>query len=79
MRRSSGERPDAEYPRSVANEPSDRGLELVEVKDERVRAALSRIDAMSDDELRGLVRDERAIVVDAAEGIIARRRSADQS
>jgi hypothetical protein len=66
-------------PRSVANEPSDRGLELVEVKNERVRAALNRIDEMSDHELRELVRDEPAIVVDAAEGIIARRRSPDQS
>jgi hypothetical protein len=71
--------PTPRYPRSVASEPSDRGLELVEVKNVRVRAALSRIDEMSDHELRELVRDEPAIVVDAAEGIIARRQLPDQS
>jgi hypothetical protein len=62
----------------VASERSDRGLELVEVKDERVRAALTRIDEMTDSELRELVRGEPPIVVEAAEGVIARRQSSEQ-
>jgi hypothetical protein len=36
----------------MASEQPDRGLQLVEVKDEGVRAALSKIDEMSDSELR---------------------------
>ena len=62
----------------MASERPNRGLELVELKDERVRAALTRIDEMSDTELRELVRDEPPIVVEAAEGIIARRQSSEQ-
>jgi hypothetical protein len=57
----------------MANGKPDRELELVEVKDERVRAALRKLDAMSDRELRELVRGEPQLFVDAAEGIIARR------
>jgi hypothetical protein len=63
----------------VASERSTRGLELVELSDERVRVALTRIDEMSDTELRELVRGEPPIVVKAAEGIIARRQSGEQS
>ena len=50
-----------------------RGLQSVELKDERVRAALVRLDEMSDSELRELVQGEPPIFVEAAEGIIARR------
>lgn len=57
----------------MASEKPDRELELVEVKDERVRAALREVDAMSDSELRELVHGEPQLFVDAAEGIIARR------
>jgi hypothetical protein len=60
----------------MANEHADRGLELVELHDERVRAALKRIDEMSDSELRELARGEPQLFVEAAEGIIARRHSA---
>jgi hypothetical protein len=50
----------------------------VDVKDERVRTALTRIDEMSDSELRELVRDEPPIVIGAVEGIIARRKSSER-
>jgi len=52
---------------------------LVEVKDEGVRAALRRIDEMSDRELRELARGEPDIFVEAVEGIIARRHPAQHS
>ncbi|MBV9425220.1 MAG: hypothetical protein JOZ98_20090 [Solirubrobacterales bacterium] len=42
-----------------------------------MRAALVRLDEMSDAEMRELVQGEPPIFVDAAEGIIARRRSGD--
>ncbi len=62
----------------MASERTKRGLELVELNDERVRAALTRIDEMSDTKLRELVRDEPPIVVEAAEGIIDRRHASQQ-
>ena len=62
----------------MPGEQPDRGLQLVEVKDERVRAALRKLDEMSDSELRELVRGEPPLVVEAAEGIIARRRTAQR-
>jgi hypothetical protein len=62
----------------VQLDPSESGLELAEVADSRVLASLTRIDAMSDEELRALVRDEHPMVVEAAEGMIARRRSAER-
>ena len=62
----------------MASERTKRGLELVELNDERVRAALMRIDEMSDTKLRELVRDEPPIVVEAAEGIIDRRHASQQ-
>jgi hypothetical protein len=65
------------YARSVASERSNRGLQSVELNDERVRAGLARLDEMIDVELRELVRGEPSIFVEAAEGIIARRRSDD--
>jgi hypothetical protein len=65
------------YPRCVASERSNRGLQSVELNDERVRAALVRLDEMSDIELRELVEGEPPIFVEAAEGIIARRRPGD--
>jgi hypothetical protein len=60
----------------MPSEQPDRGLQLVEVKDERVRAALRKLDEMSDTELRELARGEPQLFVDAAEGIIARRHMA---
>ena len=56
-------------------QPSKResGLELADVADERVFAALERVDSMSDEQLRELVKDEHPSVVEAAEGIIGRR------
>lgn len=65
------------YPRCVASERSNRGLQSVELNDERVRAALVRLDEMSDAELRELVQGEAPMFVEAAEGIIARRKSGD--
>ena len=59
----------------MPSEQPDRRLQLVEVKDERVRAALRKLDEMSDSELRALVREEPQVFVEAAEGIIARRHS----
>jgi hypothetical protein len=63
----------------MPSEQADRGLQLVEVKDEGVRAALRKIDEMSDSELRELARGEPDIFVEAVEGIIARRRPAQHS
>ena len=63
------------YPGCVASERSNRGLQSVELNDERVRAGLSRLDEMTDAELRELVHGEAPMFVEAAEGIIARRRS----
>jgi hypothetical protein len=62
----------------MPSEQPGRGLQLVEVNDEGVRAALMKLDEMSDGELRELVRGEPPIFVEAAEGIIARRHSTDQ-
>ncbi len=61
----------------MASEQPDRGLQLVEVTDKGVRAALTKIDEMSETELRELVRGEPPIFVEAVEGIIARRRSTE--
>jgi hypothetical protein len=63
----------------MASEQPERGLRLVEVKDAGVRAALRKIDEMSDGELRELVRGEPDVFVEAVEGIIARRHPASQS
>lgn len=57
---------------------SEHDLELADVPDPRVLASLARVDAMSNEELRALVRDEHPMVVEAAEGMIARRRSAER-
>jgi hypothetical protein len=51
------------------------GFTLVEVTNPRVLEALGRIDAMSDEEIRELVRGEPRIIVEAGEGIIADRRA----
>jgi hypothetical protein len=58
-------------------QPSRResGLELVDVADERVLTALERVNSMSDEQLRELVRDEDPSVVEAAEAMVARRRA----
>lgn len=61
----------------MASDRAKRGLQSIELNDERVRAALVRLDEMSDAEMRELVQGEPPIFVDAAEGIIARRRSGD--
>jgi hypothetical protein len=63
----------------VASEPAKRGLQSVELNDEGVRAALVRLDEMSDAELRELVKGEDPMFVDAAEGIIARRHLGDSA
>ncbi|MGB0096142.1 MAG: hypothetical protein WBP81_26850 [Solirubrobacteraceae bacterium] len=42
-----------------------------------MRATLVRLDEMSDAELRELVQGEAPMFVEAAEGIIARRKSGD--
>lgn len=60
----------------MASERAERGLQLVEV-DEGVRAALRKMDEMSDAELRELARGEAAMFVEAVEGVIARRQSGD--
>jgi hypothetical protein len=65
------------YPRWIASDRSNRGLQSVELNDERVRAGLARLDEMSEAELRELVQSEPPIFVEAAEGIIARRQSGD--
>jgi hypothetical protein len=49
------------------------GFKLIEVSEPGVLASIARIDAMSDDEIRELARDEPDIIVGAAEGIIAER------
>lgn len=51
------------------------GFTLVEVTDPRVLEALARIDAMSDEGIRELVRGEPPIIVEAGEGIIDDRRA----
>jgi hypothetical protein len=61
----------------VASERTKRDLQSVQLHDERVRAALVRLDEMRDAELRELVQGEAPMFVEAAEGIIARRRSGD--
>lgn len=61
----------------MPSEQPHRGLQLVEV-DEGVRAALRKMDEMSDAELRELARGEASIFVEAVEGVIARRHSSDQ-
>lgn len=61
----------------MASDRSNRGLQSVELNDERVRAGLARLDEMSAAELRELVQGEPPMFVEAAEGIIARRRSGD--
>jgi hypothetical protein len=55
-------------PRQANNE-----LRLAKATDPRVREGIARVHAMSDDELRHLVRGEPSIVVEAAESIIAKR------
>ncbi len=55
---------------------SDRalsGFKLIEVSEPGILASLERIDAMSDEAIRWLARDEPQIIVDAADGIIADR------
>jgi hypothetical protein len=51
---------------------------LIDVTDPRVLASLAPIDAMSDDKLRALARDEHPMMVEAAEGIISRRHAGDR-
>ena len=61
----------------MASDHSYRGLQSVELNDERVRAALVSLDEMSDSELCELVCGEPPMIVEAAEGIIARRQSGE--
>lgn len=57
---------------------SERALELIETSPS-VAEALRHVDEMTDAELRALVADEHPMVVQAAEGIIARRHAADRT
>jgi hypothetical protein len=59
----------------VLSDRQQNGLKLAEVRNPGLFASLERVDGMSDDELRALVRGEHPMVVEAAEAIIARRRS----
>ena len=60
----------------MATRQPERGLQLVEV-DEGVRAALRKMDEMSDAELRDIARREAPMFVEAVEGVIARRDSSN--
>jgi hypothetical protein len=51
------------------------GFTLVEVTNPRVLDSLARIDAMSDEEMRELVRGEPPIIVAAGESVIADRQT----
>lgn len=57
---------------------SERVLELIDTSP-GVAEALQRVDEMTDDELQALVADEHPMVVQAADGIIARRHAADRA
>jgi hypothetical protein len=57
----------------MQQEDRGTGLELVDVADERVRTLLERVESMSDDRVRELVKHEDPSVVEAAEAMIARR------
>jgi hypothetical protein len=59
----------------VSLESKPGRFKLVKETHPRVLAALARIDAMSDEEIRALVRDEPPIVVEAGEALIADRRA----
>lgn len=63
---------------SMSRQRSERALELIDASP-GVAAALERIDAMTDAELRALVAGEHPMVVEAADAIIARRHSADRA
>jgi hypothetical protein len=65
----------ARYACGVSSERALSGFKLVKETHPRVLAALARIDAMSDGEIRELVRDEPPIVVEAGEAIIDDRRA----
>jgi len=62
----------------VSTRSSERTLELIETSP-AVAEALTRIDGMSDTELRALVAGEPPMMVEAAEAIIARREAADRT
>ncbi len=54
-------------------DPPPSGFKLIEIAHPGILASLARIDAMSDEQIRQLARDEPQIIIDAAEGIIADR------
>jgi hypothetical protein len=62
----------------VSSDRSEHGLELAEVAHPQVLSSLARIDRMNDEELRALVRNEHPMVVEAAEALIASRRSPER-
>jgi hypothetical protein len=66
------------YPGAMRSDRYEHGLELAEVADPQVLDSLARIDSMSDEELRALVRGEHPMVVEAAEALIASRRSPER-
>ena len=63
----------AGYACQVRSEPAPSGFELIEIDDPGILASLHRVDAMSDDQIRDLVRGEPQIIVNAAEYLIAER------
>jgi hypothetical protein len=62
----------------VQSDRREHGLELAEVKNPGLLASLARVEAMSDDELRALVRGEHPMVVEAADAMIGRRRFSER-
>jgi hypothetical protein len=61
----------------VHSDGHTRRLELSEIQDPRVLASMARVDAMSDKEIRELAHGEHPMMIEAAEGVIARRHSGE--
>lgn len=57
----------------MRSDPAPSGFKLIEIDDPGILASLQRVDAMSDEQIRDLVRGEPQIIVDAAEYLIADR------
>lgn len=64
---------DAGYACQVRSDRTPSGFKLIEIDDPGILASLQRVDAMSDEQIRDLVRGEPQIIVDAAEYLIADR------
>jgi hypothetical protein len=57
----------------VRSDRASSGFKLIEIDDPGILASLQRVDAMSDEQIRDLVRGEPQTIVDAAEYLIADR------